>query len=217
MELTSTPVPTDDVAMAAMTLLARAGAPRADAEPRDAHDERDAAKSLLWMCLPAPAAPPARKLAQLPGATASWPFVEGKGCFIKSREGRDLPFLERLYLLLSLPNLILPGQGGRRLGEAIRWKSAAALAAFGLPEGTPAFEIGDVALLEAAIYPQYASGARTFWRPPPKPPNAHLFRVPRRGRVPTAPDPRRLVRHARSLFLTRVCPVRTRLLQQDGE
>jgi len=122
-------------------------------------EDLEAALALTGLRLPAVEPPPARKLAQLPGATSSWPFAEGKGCFIKNRDGKDVSFLERLYHLLSLPNLVLPGHPGRRLGEAIRWKSPSSLRAAGLPEDFAAFEIGDVALLEAAIYPQYASGA----------------------------------------------------------
>ena len=75
----------------------------APAAPAATAEENDAAIALrmLVMGLPAPAAPPAAKLAQMPGATSEWPFFAGKGCFIKSRDGKDLPFLERLYLLLS--------------------------------------------------------------------------------------------------------------------
>ena len=98
-------------------------------------------------------------LAQLPDETSSWPFAFGKGCFGKNRDGKELPFLERLFLILSFPSLKLPNAPGRHLGEAIRWKSAATLAAHGLPSNTSAFEIVDVPLLEAAVYPQYASGS----------------------------------------------------------
>ncbi|KOO33561.1 hypothetical protein Ctob_010595 [Chrysochromulina tobinii] len=91
--------------------------------------------------------------------THGWPFADGKGCFGKDRQGKELPFLERLFLLLAFPNLELPGQPGRTLGEAIRWKRADQLAALGLPAGTAAFEIVDVPLIEAAVYPQYASGS----------------------------------------------------------
>ena len=95
----------------------------------------------------------------LPDMTHGWPFADGKGCFGKDRQGKELPFLERLFLLLAFPNLELPGQPGRTLGEAIRWKRADQLAALGLPAGTAAFEIVDVRLVEAAVYPQYASGS----------------------------------------------------------
>ena len=95
----------------------------------------------------------------LPDKTHGWPFADGKGCFGKDRQGKELPFLERLFLLLAFPNLELPGQPGRTLGEAIRWKRADQLAALGLPAGTAAFEIVDVRLVEAAVYPQYASGS----------------------------------------------------------
>ena len=100
------------------------------------------------------------ELATLPDATAAWPFMNPKrGAFCKARDGKDIPFLERLFYLLSFPNLELPGHPGRRLGEAIRWKDGDALIALGLPPTLPAFEIADVALLEAAVYPQYASGS----------------------------------------------------------
>ena len=129
------------------------------ASPDAATQEMEAALALSLFRLPAtPSAPLASQIDSIPDAADSWPFTDGKGCFAKGRDGKDLPFLERLYYLLSLPNLSLPGQPGRTLGEAIRWKSAASLAAAGLPEDLAAFEIGDVNLLEAAIYPQYASG-----------------------------------------------------------
>ena len=108
---------------------------------------------------PGPSEMSAHQLTLFPDATESWPFAPGKGCFFKGRDGKDLYFLERLFLLLSFPNLALPGFLGRHLREAIRWKSPAALEAMGLPHSLAAFEIGDVALLEAAVYPQYASGA----------------------------------------------------------
>jgi hypothetical protein len=102
---------------------------------------------------------PAHLLTHLPGATQGWPFADDKGCFGKDRRGKELPFLERLFLLLAFPNLELPGQPGRTLGEAIRWKQADELAALGLPVDTAAFEIVDVPLFEAAVYPQHASGS----------------------------------------------------------
>ena len=164
-------------------------------------DDMEAALALSCLRLPAPATPAARKLTQLPGATMSWPFAEAKGCFIKNREGKDLPFLERLYLLLSLPSLLLPNPPGRRLGEAIRWKSAATLDALGLPADFAAFEIGDVALLEAAIYPQYASGAPT---PPehticPAPVTAILAPRLTPGCSPLSPEPSPLQRQVGSI------------------
>ena len=107
---------------------------------------------------PFPSLMSAHQLAHFPDATESWPFAPGKGCFFKGRDGKDLYFLERLFLLLSFPNLALPGLPGRYLREAIRWKEPAALEAMGLPHSLAAFEIKDVALLEAAVYPQYASG-----------------------------------------------------------
>ena len=102
----------------------------------------------------------AHQLTHFVDATENWPVAPGKGCFFKGRDGKDLYFLERLFLLLSFPNLELPGFPGRRLQEAIRWKAPASLEAMGLPCTLAAFEIGDVALLEAAVYPQYASGAQ---------------------------------------------------------
>lgn len=95
----------------------------------------------------------------LPGASSGWPFVDGKGCFAKGRDGKDVPFLERLFLLLSFPRLAVPGHPGSCLGDAIRWKTREAINDLGLPSGTAAFEIVDVGLLEAAVYPQYASGS----------------------------------------------------------
>ena len=48
------------------------------------------------------------------------------------------------------------------------------LAAAGLPEDLAAFEIGDVNLLEAAIYPQYASGDTLPGKQPHFPPTFFL-------------------------------------------
>jgi hypothetical protein len=112
--------------------------------------------------LPATPQPAANTLTRLPETIEGvWPYIDGKGAFSKGRDGKDLPFLERLFLMLSLPNLSLPSAShpGRRMGEALRWKTAEDLAALGLPTTLAAFEIGDVALLEAAVYPQYASGS----------------------------------------------------------
>ena len=95
----------------------------------------------------------------LPDMTHGWPFADGKGCFGKDRQGKELPFLERLFLLLAFPNLELPGQSGRTLCDAIRWKRADQVEALGLPASTAAFEIVDVHLFAAAVYPQYASGS----------------------------------------------------------
>ena len=113
----------------------------------------------------------ATALTHMPDETESWPFAAGKGCFFKGRDGKDFYFLERLFLLLSFPNLAVPGYPGRRVGEAIRWKTAGSLEALGLPSSLAAFEIVDVQLLEAAVYPQYASGMRGCPRLPIAEPN----------------------------------------------
>ena len=111
--------------------------------------------------------PRACELVAVPDQTPSWPFCEGKGCFGKAHDGKDLPFLERLFLVLSFPSLALPGQHGKTVGDAIRWKAKATRStmSFALPADAAAFEIADVALLEASVYPQYASG-----EPPRRPP-----------------------------------------------
>ena len=112
-----------------------------------------------------PAAPhadgdtPACNLTCLPDMAHGWPFADGKGCFGKDSQGKELHFLKRLFLLLAFPNLELPGQSGRTLCDAIRWKRADQLEALGLPASTAAFEIVDVRLVEVAVYPQYASGS----------------------------------------------------------
>ena len=147
----------------------------ASASSASAADDMAAALALTGFAFSTPAsslpaaadeaAPAAVSLLSIPGATESWPFAAGKGCFSKAQDGKDMAFLERLFLLLSLPNLSLPGHPGRRLGEAICWKSPESLATLGLPTTLAAFEIGNVALLEAAIYPQYASGAPMFANP----------------------------------------------------
>jgi hypothetical protein len=98
-------------------------------------------------------------LKHLPEETLDWPFKDGKGYFGKDRRGKKVPFLERLFLILAFPNLELPGQPSRTLGEAIRWKQDDQLAPFGLPTGTAAFEILDVDLFEAYVYPQYKTGS----------------------------------------------------------
>ena len=163
--------------------------PPPPASSAPAADDMAAALALTGFAFSAPASsppaaadeapPPASSLLSIPGATESWPFAAGKGCFCKAQDGKDMPFLERLFLLLSLPNLSLPGHPGRRLGEAICWKSPESLAALGLPTTLAAFEIGNVALLEAAIYPQYASGARPiFALCQPSTPSAHLLDRP---------------------------------------
>ena len=174
-------------------------------------DDLQAALALSCLRLPATGAPPAHTLAHVPGATGTWPFADGKGCFIKGRDGKDLPFLERLYLLLALPGLVLPGHPGRWLGEAIRWKSAEELAAMGLPTDIAAFEINDIALLEAAIYPQYASGACQLPRPNTTGPRASgvVLVVAGGGRSPLLSQAtdralaRRACRHARPLACAR--------------
>ena len=88
-----------------------------------------------------------------------WPMVRGKGWFVKSPGGVELPFLERLYLLLSFPNAALYSCPGRRVGEAIRWKEGDEAWRAGAPHGVDCFEIVDVPLFEAELYPQYASGS----------------------------------------------------------
>ena len=55
--------------------------------------------------------------------------------------------------------LELPGQSGRTLCDAIRWKRADQLEALGLPASTAAFEIVDVPLFRVAVYPQYLKGS----------------------------------------------------------
>ena len=107
------------------------------------------------------------QLSQLPGELGAWPLTEGRGLFFRSREGRDLSFLERLYCLLSVPCLRLPTCPERTVGEAIRWKSAEGLAAMGLPPTIAAIEIADASLFEHHVYPQYASGAPLTAHAPP--------------------------------------------------
>ena len=58
----------------------------------------------------------ATALTHMPDETESWPFAAGKGCFFKGRDGKDFYFLERLFLLLSFPNLAVPGYPGRACG-----------------------------------------------------------------------------------------------------
>jgi hypothetical protein len=91
--------------------------------------------------------------------TAHWPYSPEKGWFTKAYSGQDVPFLERLFLILSFGNSELITQKGRRLQHAIRWKEPRAAEAWGAPPGVPCFEIVDVALFEAEVYPQYASGS----------------------------------------------------------
>lgn len=142
--------------------LALTGLFTSDPAPPLAEGDTHAEDTRSFACAAAHETPDlgsARFLTCLPDMTHGWPFADGKGCFGKDRQGKELPFLERLFLLLAFPNLELPGQPGRTLGEAIRWKRADQLAALGLPAGTAAFEIVDVPLVEAAVYPQYASGS----------------------------------------------------------
>jgi hypothetical protein len=142
--------------------LALTGLFTSDPAPPLAEGDTHAEDTRSFACAAAHETPvlgSARFLTCLPDMTHGWPFADGKGCFGKDRQGKELPFLERLFLLLAFPNLELPGQPGRTLGEAIRWKQADELPALGLPAGTAAFEIVDVPLVEAAVYPQYASGS----------------------------------------------------------
>ena len=81
-----------------------------------------------------------------------------QGWFVKSPGGVE-PLLERLYLLLSFPNAALYSCPGRRVGEAIRWKEGDEAWRAGAPHGVDCFEIVDVPLFEAELYPQYASGS----------------------------------------------------------
>ncbi|KAL3914906.1 MAG: hypothetical protein SGPRY_007456 [Prymnesium sp.] len=88
-----------------------------------------------------------------------FPCTGEKGWFVKTLEGADIPFLERLLLILSFPNAKLISRRDSRLSDAIRWKTAEAARLCGAPEGAPCLEIVDVPLFEAEIYPQYASGS----------------------------------------------------------
>ena len=108
---------------------------------------------------PAPAAPLANAVTRLPNASTTFPYLPGKGWFVKMPDGSDTPFLERLFLILSFPKARLITRPGLCLSDAIRWKDRGAAALCGAPSSAPCIEIVNVSLFEAEIYPQYASGS----------------------------------------------------------
>ncbi|KAL1500063.1 hypothetical protein AB1Y20_012739 [Prymnesium parvum] len=121
-------------------------------------DEMDAALALSGMLHRAEQTR-AKDLVRFRTTNQFFPCVAGKGWFVKRMDGGDIPFLERLFLILSYPNAALIGEPGRRLGDAIRWKDPEAARQCGAPEGAPCIEIVNVPLFEAEVYPQYASGS----------------------------------------------------------
>ncbi|KAL3923361.1 MAG: hypothetical protein SGPRY_004243 [Prymnesium sp.] len=123
-------------------------------------EEVDAALALSGL-LSHPCTPTLRasELTSFPVTNQYYPCPADKGWFVKTLEGADIPFLERLLLILSFPKAKLISRPDSCLSDAIRWKTAEAARLCGAPEGAPCVEIVDVSLFEAEIYPQYASGS----------------------------------------------------------
>jgi hypothetical protein len=88
-----------------------------------------------------------------------YPYCENKGWFAFNESGKGIFLLERLFLMLSMPQQPLAKHPGKRMRDAIRWMDRATADAHGVPAGSVGFELVDPTLFSDEVYPQWRSGS----------------------------------------------------------
>ena len=84
-----------------------------------------------------------------------YPYCENKGWFAFNESGKGIFLLERLFLMLSMPQQPLCKHPGKRMRDAIRWMDRATADAHGVPAGSVGFELVDPTLFSDEVYPQW--------------------------------------------------------------
>ena len=88
-----------------------------------------------------------------------YPYCDNKGWFAFNESGKGIFLLERLFLMLSMPQQSLAKHPGKRMRDAIRWMDRATADAHGVPAGSVGFELVDPMLFSDEVYPQWRSGS----------------------------------------------------------
>jgi len=88
-----------------------------------------------------------------------YPYCDNKGWFAFNESGKGIFLLERLFLMLSMPQQPLAKHPGKRMRDAIRWMDRATADAHGVPAGSVGFELVDPMLFSDEVYPQWRSGS----------------------------------------------------------
>jgi len=81
---------------------------------------------------------PLSQLTQLPDTSDLWPLTPGKGWFAKNRQGSEIHFLERIFLMLSFGNLRLRKTPSRTMSDTIRYGVPLVATAAGKARGAQA-------------------------------------------------------------------------------
>jgi len=88
-----------------------------------------------------------------------YPYCDNKGWFAFNESGKGIFLLERLFLMLSMPQQPLAKHPGKRMRDAIRWMDRATADVHGVPAGSVSFELVDPMLFSDEVYPQWRSGS----------------------------------------------------------